>query len=161
VTGELAVAGTSDNIPARATAAIDIADRKFDFGDTITRDWMETSFGIIVPEVASRDEIQSLMLDFLRGWDIFSRGLLHHHKKALRSMGRGEWRIVMPQDQATYALEKTQGDISRAISTGRRIVQNTRTDLLSDAERSAHRDAEGRIAALNALQRRVLPTHGK
>lgn len=151
----------SDNLTVRATAAIDAANEKFDFGDTISRDWMETAFGIIVPAVASRDEIQSLMLDFLRGWDIFSRGLLLHHKKALRSMGRGEWRIIMPQDQASYALEKTQGDISKAIATGRRIVSHTRTDLLTDAERSAHRDAEGKIAALQALQRRVLPVFGK
>lgn len=150
-------ADASDDIPAMATAAIDVANEKFDFGDTITREWMENAFGIIVPEIASRDEIQSLMLDFLRGWDIFSRGLLREHKKALRSMGRGEWRIVMPQDQAAYALEKTHGEISKAISTGRRIVQNTRTDLLSDAERSAHRDAEGRLAALQSLQKRALP----
>jgi hypothetical protein len=146
-----------EGITIMATLAVEEANQKFDFGAVITREWMENAFGITTPPTMTREEHNQLMLDFLSGWEVFSRGLLTNHKKALRSLGHGKWEIIIPSDQATYALEETDRKITKALRTGKRVIKHTRIDLLNDAQRAAHRDAEGRLAALAALNSRKLP----
>jgi hypothetical protein len=146
-----------EGITIMATLAVDEANQKFDFGAVITREWLENTFGIVTPATMTRDEHTRLMLDFLSGWEVFSRGLLVNHKKALRSIGHGKWEIIIPSEQAAFALEETDKKIKRALRTGKRVISNTRTDLLTDTQRAAHRDAEGRMAALAALNSRKLP----
>jgi len=135
----------------KAALAVDDANRTFNFGDVITRDWMDEAFGTIIPDILTKKEYIALTLDFLSGWEVFTQGLLQNHKKVLHSLGGGRWRIVLPENQASFALRVASKKITKAIAVAKDVQMNTRTDLLNAAQQAAHYDNVGKMAALEAL----------
>ena len=153
---------TSTQTPMREStrkvrAAVAEADRTFDFGGVITREWIERAFDIIIPDQMTRDEYVKFSLAFVSGWETLASGLLTDHKKALRSLGEGRWEIVMPEDQASFALNEASKKIKKAIRTASAVQRNTRVDLLNATQRASHNDAVGRLATLEVLNTRTLP----
>lgn len=136
--------------------AVAEADRLFNFGDTISLAWLETAFGIEWPDVATRKQIDRIKLELFSMFDRFREDMLVRHKKALQSIGHGNYRVVEPRDQALYALEETVRGIDRAIRKGESIIDNTRTDLLSPDEMRLHREAGNKLSGMRSLSERQL-----
>ena len=136
--------------------AVAEAIKSFKHGDTIDREWLEVAFGIDVPDVAAREDFERAKLKFFAFMMLFREELLTQHKMALKSLGRGQWQIVPPGEQAEYALEQYAGDIERAGRRAEEIFENTRLDMLTADESRARNEAVGKLAAVRALTARVL-----
>lgn len=141
--------------------AVAEAARSFRHGDTIPRAWLETAFGIEVPETATREEFNALNMRFMSMLWLFADELLRVHKMALRNDGRGEWHIVMPDDQATLAMEETAARVARDVRRGLLTIRHTREDLLSAEGAKARNDAAAKLAAFERLAARRLGAPAK
>ncbi len=129
---------------------------EFTYGDTVTRAWFCEAFGIEYPAQCSVKALRKI--DFaLFGMRVhFDELLLHEHKMALRSLGKGEWEIVPPAEQAAYAQERTAAAAARAFAKGREIIEHTKTDELTAAELKARTDTLARLGSLEHMLRKRL-----
>lgn len=164
---DLAAELTSERISrrARAAAAVSKCVATKTYGDTVTRTELLGWFSLTVPAVGTKREFDRVELLFASLKADFDEAMLTDHKMAVESKRGGNWRIVLPEEQATFATRTARDGIVRALAKGRAIVDNVKIDALSDAER-ARRDFESsRLAGLadlaaKSLRGRGLPTGG-
>lgn len=132
------------------------ADKEFSFGDTISKQWLEAAFGIEYPEMGTKKDFSQASLKFFSAMETLRKELLLGHKKALKSLGRGEWLVVRPEDQSSLALETARRGIYRAVEAAEAINANVRTDLLDVRKRAEQVDVATRLAAFRVVSRGAL-----
>jgi hypothetical protein len=111
--------------PAWRTAARTVA-RLREYGDVITRAWLEKALRVPYPRVGSRDDFDAADLKFLAAMDAFRAELLRTHKMALRSLGRGEYEIVPEAEQIAYGVGHAARRVANALRRALAVVENTR-----------------------------------
>lgn len=150
---------------ARVGAAVSKCVATKTYGDIVTRAELLSWFSLAVPAVGTKRDFDRVELLFAALKADFDEAMLTEHKMAVESKRGGNWRIVLPEEQATFATRTARDGIVRALAKGRAIVDNVKIDALSDAER-ARRDFESsRLAGLadlaaKSLRGRGLPTGG-
>lgn len=150
---------------ARVATAVSRCVASKTYGDTVTRAELMGWFSLTLPAVGTKREFDRVELLFAALKADFDDALLTDHKMAVESKRGGNWRIVLPEEQATFATRTVRDGVVRALAKGRAIVDNVKVDALSDAER-ARRDFESsRLAGLadlaaKSLRGRGLPTGG-
>ncbi len=136
--------------------AVEAASAEFKYGDTIPRKWLEEQLGIVWPDMMSRAQAQRISLKFFAAMHQFSEAMLHRHKMALRADNRGGWLIVPPGQQHLLAIERLSTDVGRALRKAGEVIDNTRTEELSDEEAKARRAAQAKVAAFGTMARKKL-----
>ncbi len=129
---------------------------QFTYGEVATRAWFCEAFGIEYPKMTTIAKLRKIDLSMLAMRDVFERMLLREHKMALRSLGQGEWEVVPPNEQAAFAQERTAHTAMRAFARGREIIENTRTDELTPAEKKARTDTLARLGSLEHMLKKRL-----
>lgn len=146
----------NDNPATMMKNAVALFVTQFGYSDIVTREWFCEAFGITYPRVTSVAALRKIDLGMLALRDVFDRTLLREHKMALRSIGHGEWEIVPPNEQAEFAQERTASAAMRAFARGREIIENTRTDELTAAEKKARTDTLARLGSLEHMLKKRL-----
>lgn len=136
--------------------AVELAVAEFKYGHTIPRAWLDQQFGIVWPDMMTRAQAQKINLRFFSLMHAFTEALLWRHKMALRSDGHGGWLIVPPGQQHLLAIERLSHDVGRALRKAGEVIDNTRTEELSDDEAKARRAAQAKIAAFGTMARKKL-----
>jgi hypothetical protein len=141
--------------PTWKQAVLD-ANQQFDYGDTITFQWLREAFQLPEINYGSREAFQKAQFDFLEHMDGFRETLLCDHKKALRNIRGIGYVVVQPRDHAELAKEKFRYFIAKGIEKAEEILENTAFDRLTQQEMQENRDAQAKIAAFKAISRRQL-----
>lgn len=133
----------------------------FDYGQTITFDWLRKAFDL--PEFAegTKEEFQRSQFTFLEHMDGFRDALLHTQKKALRNIRGVGYLVIQPNEHADFAKDKFRYYIAKGIEAASEILENTAFDRLTQEELQASRDAQAKIAAFNAIAQRQIEKQDK
>jgi len=137
--------------PIAWSAAASRAVSEFKFGDVITKEWLHLHLGVEMPDEGTATQLKKAQLDYFNALMSFRKVLLHEHRMALRSIRRGDYLIVLPDDQAEEAIDGFARGLSKELSKANAMIHYTRTDLLSHKGAMARVEAQTRLAAFMAL----------
>lgn len=137
-------------------SAVERAVVEFKYGDSIPRTWLEDAFGIKWPDTMTKAQAQRISLEFFSQMERFRETLLHKHKMALHTDGRGSWQIVPPGQQHLLAIETARRGVAKALAKASEIIEETRVEMLSVDEANARRAAQAKLANFEALTKKKL-----
>lgn len=113
-------------------------------GTLITREWLNTHFGLKTPVTA--EEQKKYQLEFLGYFKSFETELLTEHQIALKTTRDGGYIVLPPNQQTEWAERTALKKMSRAIHQGLNRLVNVNTAALTDAEKKENSDSLARIS---------------
>lgn len=129
---------------------------EFDYGAAVGPGWFEKHLEIQWPDRGTREAYKRVALVQFERMDALRSVLLEEHRMALRSMGKGAYHVVTPDEQHRFAMEQLRSGIERETRKAWRVIEYTDTEKLSDPARKAREEASAKLAAFEALAKRRL-----
>lgn len=121
----------------------------FNYGDTISHEWLKVYLEIPEPETLS--DVQRVQFLLLSRVEDFKRQLLEEHRLALESVRGVGYRIVPPNDQAAFAVTEAAKLIQKGIEKGMELLEHARHDEMDESARKRHVDAHIKMAGLQQI----------
>lgn len=122
---------------------------KPEYGHVVTKVWLFEQFKILKP-VTAQDQ-QDAELAFMKYFDRFRSEILENHKMDLKSLGRGNYKVVHPREQTSLALYSGTKDIGKAIKRMSRSIVYVNTEVLNDSERIEHANGLSKAATIQSM----------
>lgn len=144
---------TQDGSPAWYTQAAEQAYRKFvlegkTYGSLLTHGWLYDALGVQDPKTVNGgyDAIQKATFTFASAQAAFSKLLLISHQMALDNVRGNGWRVVMPNEQAKWAMSEGMDEVQSALSKMSSRIKHTNTALLDRAQRQDYAKVQDHAA---------------
>lgn len=128
----------------------------FDYGQTITFEWLHKAFDLAQFQEGTKEEFQKYQFAFLEHMDAFREELLLKQKKALRNIRGVGYLIIQPAEHVDLAKDKFRYFVAKGMEVAAEILDNTAFDRLTQEELQANREAQAKIAAFKAMARKTL-----
>jgi hypothetical protein len=127
----------------------------FQPGALLSHAWLQDALGVPEPTMANSVEaFRKWQFTFMTRLVSFQKALLLTHKTALANVfGRG-YRIVLPNEQSSWAVNESTREMRRALSKGVSRTTHVNLDALSPAERQAQSADLNRIRSLREVLRK-------
>ncbi len=120
-----------------------------EFGFVLNKKWLMEKFDI--PEPVSVEDVQESELAFLSNFERFRSELLENNFMDIVSIGKGNYQVIHPKDQAKVALL----DWGKAMSKeGKRLKRRSsfvNTSVLSESERQEHTQVVAKVATIQSM----------
>lgn len=145
--------------PEWKQAVID-AMAEFDYGDTITHEWLYKHFDIKKPEYGSAEEFKQFQFLFLSYVESFKAAMLEQNKMYLVSARGIGYLIVEPEAQTSVAWDKLRSDMTKNMNKAHIGMANVLIDRLSDEARRENSLRLATLAAIRAANNRALEDKG-
>jgi len=127
------------------------ANRLFDYGETISKEWLYKNFALVEPEVCTKKEFEKFNFEFLQNMEGFRWAMLTEYKKCLRSVRGVGYQIIKPTEQTNFAMDNLKSSFAKEMKKAANILVNTEVKLLTDAEVRKRDEAHGKLAAIAAF----------
>lgn len=146
--------------PVWVQAAHD-ANREFDYGDTISMEWIHTRLEIdrVQDEtVMTFRQHKDRAFELLRKVDEFKNIMLRKHRKLLVNVRNAGYRIIQPADQTAEAMARLERDIQKTLSEAMKKLLHINDSMLEIEQLRENTDARNKVAFLKSANIRHLAT---
>ena len=141
--------------PEWKQAAIDAKD-EFDYGDTITHEWLYEHFDIQPPAHGTVETFKKFNFQFLAYVESFKAAMLEDYKMFLNNIPGVGWEIVLPEHQTSISWEKMTVRLGKELNRTSARITNIKRDDLSDAARLENSLKQATLAALRSMTKNLL-----
>lgn len=115
-------------------------------GDLVSHDWMK--FALLIPSPSQDLSATDVQFMVLTRVEALKQYLLNERKIAMESIrGRG-YRVVPPEEQASFAVDEGLRFIRKGLGRANSILTNTRVEQLTNEEAARHTDMQIKMAGL-------------
>lgn len=147
---EMIIAGHGPGIKAAKAFEKAWGNKKFNYGDTIPRGWLEEEMGLGADGIATPSETALFRGHWMLAVGQFKSYLLHRLKIMVVSRNNpAGYYIVPPEDQTGLAVESFVRDVAKASRRSSEIAENTNLEALTAEQK---RQASDDRALLRRLQ---------
>lgn len=132
---------------------------EFEYGDTVSHDWLAEHFGMPTLDEAAQitpAEFRNRQFEWLASIDAFRQELLTQHQVCLQSVRGLGYRWVPPHEQTSVASTDFERDIKKSFRVVGQKLRHTRVAELTDDERRIHSDAIAKVSALKGMTVKAL-----
>lgn len=131
-------------------AAIAAFDKEaFKDGDLISHEWLDWALDMPVPAtVAEYDKVRWEERQRLRA---FFQYLMEERRIIAANVWGEGYRIVPPDDQAAFAIDKLNKEVNKSLSKAQQILTHARLEEMSHDNARRHTDSQNRVAGLQLL----------
>lgn len=140
--------------PAWKQAESDLLAEGLRPGQVITREWLESAFGIKPANDIAQYKKNELV--FLRQFTDLRDSLLETHALMLRPLVGVGYQVVLPENQTAVAMRDRTNEVRAALGKLAREISHVRHEALTDAQRKENTDAVAKVGGLVAMVRKRL-----
>jgi hypothetical protein len=123
-------------------------------GQTITKEWLEASFGMRPARTIAEHERNHHL--FRKLFWMLRTELLETHQLMLRAVAGVGYEVVEPQRQTQVALRDRGLDVARALQKLNSELTHIRHDLLTEEQRKENADALAKVGVLTSMATKQL-----
>lgn len=141
--------GATSLYPAWKNAVVAIASDRFQYGDLITHDEMDSLIDVVKPAgQVNAKKWQEYQVKRMSSIESLKKDLLTQHNICLASdRGKG-YLILQPKDQTKFAVSESDKEIRKSLSIAKRRLLNVDHQALDAEQRRENIDAIVRTAAI-------------
>lgn len=136
--------------------AVHDAVEEFDYGDTISHEWLHAHFDIKMLERGTAMEFREVQFKFLAYTEAFKAALLENHKMLLKSSRGIGYLVVLPEDQTGIAIKACRQRIMKELSRANGALVNIQLEMLSAEARRENSNRLAQLAAIRTFNRKEL-----
>lgn len=124
-------------------------------GDVVSDAWLDLHLGVERPELGSAADFRRIELRRFQQFKRFEEELLEQHQLALRRNADVEgYEVLSAAEQLQHATSEGVRRLRAAFRWTTRVLANTNTEALTDAQRAQHADAMAKLSRLRSMAQR-------
>lgn len=144
--------------PRWKQAVFDFLADKFQDGDIVTHDWLETHLGfdrLADDAVLTAQEHKERSFRWLQHIEAFKAELLEGHRVLLVSVHGEGYRVAPPAEQTALAMTKFASEVKMSFRRAGSRIKHIRFEALTDDQRKENVDAVAKLSMLRGMTKQI------